>query len=175
MTDRPRNINRAAWGGRPRPQLDRLDPLRVEGVALHWPGTTTRYQTVAGVSAALRAWQKNHQDIRGWADIAYQVAIDQQGNTYSLRGLRYRSAANGDADVNERFGALLLVLAIGEQPTGAMIRAVSRRVERHRDLFPRSHKIVPHSAIRPEPTDCPGDRVRALIADGTFGDPNHRK
>ena len=162
-------ITRSKWGARAaRSGPGFLDTRKVEGIALHWPGDKVKRTTVEAVTSALRAWQAQHQDVNGWSDIAYQEAIDQAGNVYRLRGLRTQSGANGDTDVNQRFGAILLVLAIGEQPSEAMLTSARRRIARHRDKFPRSTKIVPHSAIRPAGTQCPGDEVRALIEAGAF-------
>lgn len=152
----------------PRPGPGRLERDQVIGIALHWPGTPNRYGTPAEVKAALRSWQRLHMDVNGWSDIAYQVAIDQDGNVYHLRGLRIQSAANGDTETNERYGAILLVLGIGENPSRAMLAAARRRIARHRDIFPRSRRIVGHKDIRPEPTACPGDKVMELLHDGEF-------
>lgn len=165
------HYSRAEWGGRPPEDRYRLDPLKVKGVALHWPAMSTPKTSVAAVSATLRAIQRDHMDRRGWSDIAYQICVDQAGNTYGLRGLRYRSAANGDTDVNLEFGAFLLMVAIGETPTAALVKAVRARVSAHRNLFPRSRLIVGHDDIRPEPTACPGPQVSHLIDVGKFGDP----
>lgn len=171
---RPKFYSREEWGARePEPGPGFLTPSRVEGIALHWPGTPSRILTTYGVKRALRGWQAYHMDTQGWSDIAYQAAVDQRGNRYRLRGLRRQSGANGDTDVNERFGALLLVLAIGETPSGEMVRAVRRTVADFRDLYPGATRIVPHSAIRPEATACPGDITRSLIARGTFN-PNRK-
>lgn len=162
-------VRRPDWGARPaRLRVPQLDARHVTGLALHWPGDTTRRASRPQVEAALRAFQAQHIDANGWSDIAYQEAVDQAGNVYRLRGLRYQSAANGDTDVNQRYGAVLLVLAIGEAPSPAMIAAVRRVVTRHRRAFPSSTQIVGHSTIRPEPTACPGDKVRALIQSGAF-------
>lgn len=35
-------------------------------------------------------------------------------------------------------------------------------------LYPRGTAIRPHSAVRPDPTDCPGPAARAAIARGDF-------
>lgn len=164
---------RAQWRARAVAPGQRLDRNAVVGLALHWPGDSVRRETPAEVMAALRSFQTQHVDGNGWRDIAYQEAVDQAGNVYRLRGLRYQSAANGDTDTNERYGAVLLLLAIGEKPSEAMRAAVRRVVTRHRQLFPRSTKLVPHSAIRPDPTDCPGDLVRQLIANGQL-EPNRK-
>jgi N-acetylmuramoyl-L-alanine amidase. len=120
------------------------------------------------IAAALRSWQTFHMDSRGWSDIAYQEAVDNDGNVYVLRGLGTTSGANGDTATNAAYGALLLILAPGEQPTDAMTAAVRRRVAAHRRRFPRSHRIVGHNDIRPEPTSCPGPIVSKLIDAGVF-------
>lgn len=161
--------NRKAWGARrARPGRGNLSPAAVVGIALHWPAMTKPLGNVPAVEAALRSWQTYHMDTHGWSDIAYQEAIDQLGNVYALRGLRVQSAANGTSSLNERYGALLLVLAPGEQPSPAMIATVRKRITRHRILFPNSRQIVGHGQIRPEPTACPGPAVTAAIARGAF-------
>lgn len=162
-------LSRAAWGARPpKTGPGDLTPSRVHGVAVHWPGMDGPVHSYAGVAAALRGWQAFHMDDRGWSDIAYQVAVDQAGRAWTLRGLRAQSAANGDTDVNERYGAILLVLAPGEEPSGAMADTVRDVVADFRRLYLAGTAIVPHSAIRPDPTDCPGPAATAAIAAGDF-------
>ena len=165
--------NRDDWNARPNRGRVALDRVDVEGIALHWPGITSPLGNPERVMSALRSWQAMHMDQRGWSDIAYQVAVDQSGNTYRLRGLRFRSGANGDQDVNERFGAMLLVVAEDEKPTEELIRATRRLIARHRQLFTRSKRIVGHGQIRPGGTACPGPHVNKLIANGPF-DPTGR-
>lgn len=161
--------SRSQIGLRPAgPGPGRLDPRHVVGIALHWPAMATPIKTVDGVKRALVAWQRFHMDTRGWSDIAYQEAIDQAGNVYALRGLRTQSGANGNQPLNEAYGALLLVLAPGETPSPKMIAAVKRRIRRHREIFPRSTKIVGHGQIRPGGTTCPGPITQRLIDAGAF-------
>lgn len=162
-------VRRSDWNARRAAhRVPRLEARAVKGLALHWPGDGVHRDTPEEVMASLRAWQAQHIDGNDWSDIAYQEAVDQAGNVYRLRGLRYRSAANGDEDTNDAYGAVLLVLAIDERPSAAMVTAVQRVVKRHRDAFPHSTKVVPHSAIRPGGTECPGDHVRRLIDSGAF-------
>lgn len=146
----------------------RMNPDDVQGIALHWPAMSRPLSGVDNVKSALRSWQAFHMNTNGWSDIAYQEAIDQDGNVYELRGLSIQPGANGNTDVNEDFGALLLVVAPGEKLSEALIDAVRRRVSRHRELFPDSHLIVGHNQIRPEPTLCPGPIVSDHIAAATF-------
>jgi hypothetical protein len=137
---------------------------------IHWPGTgtTTGIHSQAAVASALRGWQNYHMDDRGWSDIAYQIAVDQAGRAWTLRGLRTQSGANGNNDLNERYGAILLVLVTGEQPTAAMKATTRGVIADFRRIFPRGTAIRPHSAVRPDGTDCPGPAARAAIARGDF-------
>lgn len=160
--------SRRQWGARRRRHHPgRLDSAQVVGIALHWPAMgTRRLATVPEVMAALRGWQNLHMDTRGWSDIAYEEAVDQMGNVYALRGLRNRSAANGDTRLNTTHGAILLVLAEDETPSTAMIRTVRARVARHRALFPRSDHVDGHGDLKA--TTCPGPIAQRLIDAGVF-------
>ncbi|WP_406057178.1 hypothetical protein [Kribbella sp. NBC_00889] len=164
-------LPRSAW--RARPPNDgpgNLTVSRVQGTVIHWPGTgsTSVIHSQAAVASALRGWQNYHMDNRGWSDIAYQVAVDQAGRAWTLRGLRTQSGANGNADLNERYGAILLVLVTGEQPTAALKATTRAVIADFRTIFPRGTAIRPHSAVRPGGTDCPGPAARAALARGEF-------
>jgi hypothetical protein len=156
--------SRSDWGARPgRPGPGRLDPKEVTGMVIHWPAMSKPLRGFAEIAPALRAWQNYHMDDRGWSDIAYQEAICQDGDYYILRGLWKQSAANGDSDVNEENGAILLVLAPGERPSKAMLATLRRRIARHREVFHYSHRVYGHNDVRSEPTACPGPIVQDLI------------
>lgn len=109
---------------------------------------------------------------RDWSDIAYQIAVDQAGRAWRLRGLTNRSGANGDETANSLYGAILLIVGSGESPTTALVETTRSVVADFRASYPRGTQIQPHSAVRPDPTDCPGDTIRKLIAAGAF-DPRH--
>lgn len=164
-------LPRSAWGARaPRSGPGNLTVSRVEGAVIHWPGTgsTSVIHTKAAVASALRGWQDYHMDDHGWSDIAYQVAVDQAGRAWNLRGLRTQSGANGNNDLNERYGAVLLVLVTGEEPTADMKATVREVLADFRRIYPKGTAIKPHSAVRPDGTDCPGDAARAAIKRGDF-------
>lgn len=145
-----------------------LDVEQVEGLALHWPAMQRPLKFVEEIKAALRGWQNFHIDTRGWSDIAYQEAFDQLGNVYELRGIPTQSGANGDDDVNERFGAFLLILAPGEEPSEAMVKSVKARVLKFREHYPNGDLTVGHGEIRPGGSECPGPAVQAGIDSGLF-------
>lgn len=165
-------LSRTAWGSRtPKPGPGLLTPSRVKGVVVHWPGSgeTDSFDSNAEVASALRAWQAFHMDQRGWSDIAYQIAVDQDGNAWTLRGLYTQSGANGNEDLNEKYGAILLVLVTGEEPSAAMKATVRGVITDFREIYgDDAALILPHSAVRPDGTDCPGDNARAAIARGDF-------
>lgn len=162
-------VTRKEWGARPpNPGPGPLDPDQVVGLAFHWPGLEQPLHGREAVEAALRGWQDFHMDSRGWSDIAYQEAVDQDGNVYGLRGLRTQSGANGDTEANERYGAILLIVAPGETPSPLMVAAVQHRVGRFQDIYPRGHRLATHNDVRPEATACPGPIVTAMIRKGAF-------
>jgi hypothetical protein len=169
-------LPRSAWTDDPFPSgATLLVPSEVLGLAVHWPGgagsvPTTRTASIQILNGELRF----HTDPvsaggRGWSDIAYSYAADQEGRVWELRGWQRRSAANGDTDVNREYLAVTCLVGPKDVPSPALLQAVrdlrSQVVLRH---YPKATKVVPHSAIRPDPTDCPGDRLRAHIAAGTF-------
>jgi hypothetical protein len=164
-------LPRSAWGARaPKAGPGSLTVSRVIGAVIHWPGTASKtpITSLAAVASALRGWQAYHMDTRGWSDIAYQVAVDQEGRAWMLRGLRTQSGANGNAELNEDYGAILLVLIAGEQPSAAMKATVRDVIADFRRIYPKGTLIRPHSAVRPAGTDCPGDAARAAITRGDF-------
>lgn len=163
-------LPRSAWGARPpEPGPGLLTVSRVVGTAVHWPGTTSSTPIAKDrVDDALRGWQNYHMDDRGWSDIAYQVAVDQWGRAWTLRGIRTQSGANGSTEVNEDYGAVLLVLVQDEEPTEAMKATVRAVMADYRAIFPNWRDVVGHFQIRPEGTDCPGPAAKRALAAGEF-------
>lgn len=151
-----------------------LKVANVDGYALHWPGMAKPIDAAGAIGfrrvcSALRGWQAYHMDVRGWSDIAYQDAVDQAGRKYTLRGVNIQSGANGNQDVNERFGAILLVLAPGEKPSAAMIATVKEVGGEFCHRFTGARrKPYGHRDVRPAGTDCPGPLAYAAILAGIF-------
>src|SRR5690606_24318204 len=83
-----------------------LTGTKLQGIAWHWPGTTRDeigVETEAQTANRLRGYRNFHVGTRGWADIGYNLAIDQAGRVWDLRGLsrvgaHCASAANPDAN-----------------------------------------------------------------------------
>jgi len=172
----PQLMTRADWTthGPVRP-LTRLDPAQVVGMAVHWPGTTGPIGDPGArrIAARLEGYRAFHTDPepvgRGWSDIAYNVAVDQGGRIWPLRGIAWRSAANGDQATNMRYVAVLALVGPGEQPTPELLEGL-RVVRRDNVLtsYPAARNVVGHRDVRPDPTDCPGDILERLIKAGTL-------
>ena len=173
-------VTRAQIGLRKPTNSTALVPAAVLNTAFHYPGMASTINAVgdAGfrrVCSALRGWQAYHMDTRGWSDIAYCVAIDQVGRAYTLRGINIKSGANGDNTVNQKYGAVLLVLGNNEEPSAAMAATARAVMQDYRVRFSRiPRRPTWHGAIRPggtasDPsTDCPGKRAITQIKAGKF-------
>jgi len=167
-------LPRSAWGARASEGPAALRASEVDGYALHWPGMAKPINAAGEtgkvrVASALRGWQAYHMDVRGWSDIAYMGAVDQAGRKWTLRGINIKSGANGDADVNRRFGAFLLILAPGEQPSAAMVRSAQEIGAEFCARFTGARrKPYGHKDVRPAGTDCPGPLAYAAIGRGEF-------
>jgi hypothetical protein len=172
-------ITRAQIGLRaPKAGPGNLTITRVKGVADHYPGTPKPINAVgdAGfrrVCSALRGWQDYHMNGRGWSDIAYQVAVDQEGRAYTLRGINTQSGANGNATANEDFGAVLLILGNDEAPSDKMIATAKAVHADFRKRYPNCRvrpyghqEVRQHTSSGEITTSCPGTRVMALIRAG---------
>jgi hypothetical protein len=151
-----------------------LNPDLVIGNAIHWPGmakpiNATGDAGFARVASALRGWQNYHMDVRGWSDIAYGMGFDQAGRIWTLRGINIRTGANGDATVNSKYGAFLLILGPGEEPSAAMQRAVKAAQADFCRRFRRApDRPTTHSRVRPAGTSCPGERAIRAVDAGKF-------
>jgi hypothetical protein len=147
-------------------------PSRPLGLAVHWPGSTVPLGDPSQQSVAnrLEGYRRYHVNGHGWSDIAYQVAIDQSGRVWDLRGIDRESAANGDQSVNLTYGACLFLVGPGESPS-ASLRAAFNDWRRDHWLvkYPGATRVVGHRDIRPTGgTDCPGPITEALVRSGAI-------
>lgn len=170
----PTLLPRTAWTmDDPVRDLTPIDPDIVDGTCFHWPGTTTTIGDAGRDRTAerLEGYRRFHTGAppvgRGWSDIAYQVAVDQGGRAWSLRGIRHRSAANGTRALNDRLVAVLLLVGPREQPSPAMLDTARwLRSEVILKAYPGAVRVVGHGQVRPEGTECPGAAVQGRITAG---------
>lgn len=143
----------------------KADQLR--GVAVHYPGSPgiIGRESEAATARRLEGYRRTHVKINGWADIAYNVAVDQSGRVWVLRGLSRQAGANGTRTANEQHGAILALVGNGEDPTPELIAAVQYVIRLYDVRFPgRIGRVAPHGAF--VKTQCPGPKLRHLLNDG---------
>ena len=116
----------------------------------------------------LRGYWNLHVKINGWKDIAYNLAVDQKGNIWELRGIDRQSGANGGTVTNRRGQAILCILGNTETPTPAMINAFKEAVKMIRAEHPKAKTIKGHRESFEASTQCPGDKIMALIKNGSL-------
>ena len=135
-------LPRSAWTST-RPTAGAL--TRPVGYAFHWPGSPQKWGglTKAQVASRLEGIRRYHVGSAGYSDIAYQVAVDQSGRVWDLRGVGRKSGGNGNATLNRTWGAFLLLLGPGEEPTAAMTQA-------SRDLRARWLDVHTNADLSPE-------------------------
>mgnify|MGYP000108751750 CR=1 FL=1 len=111
--------------------------------------------------------------------IGYNSAVAPDGDEWELRGLRYRSAANGCSRVNiPAYTIFVPVRSVSSSPTSAQIKGVQKVIARIRAAAlaaGNKHKLVVngHRDVRPKCSDgggtaCPGQPLYNLIKNGTF-------
>jgi hypothetical protein len=171
---------RSAWTSAPRGGAQ-LTGTKLLGVACHWPGTTTNAYGVESadkVAARLRGWWDFHVNTRGWSDIGYNMAVDQAGRVWDLRGLERvgaHAASDSNPDANHEWVGVLHILGDQEPPTGAMVTAFQDF--RHKVFLPRwpgRTRLTGHGRAPGVPgaqTSCPGPFVAGKITDGTLAQP----
>lgn len=174
-TSTPTIIPRSRWT-KTKSKAPRARASQIEGVALHYPGTpgTIGKETEAETASRLEGYRRHHVNGQGWTDIAYNVAVDQRGKLWVLRGVSRQPGANGTLDANRAYGAILLLVGNSEQPSEQMIETVLYAARLWDARYPGVKYLRPHSYFTQ--TSCPGNAVRRLLNDGrTFYMSNARK
>ena len=155
---------RSAWTSVPPRYVTPLTPAEVQGVAIHWNGPAVPNVSTA---AYLRGIMNYHR-AKGWADVAYNFAVDQKGDLWELRGVRARSGANGSTSANRTHVAILACIGEGQRPTAAMLQGIRDAVALVRATYPNARAIRTHNQVRPEPTACPGPDLSHAVNTGAL-------
>jgi len=152
-----------------------LTGTKLQGVACHYPASgdiVMANLTQEQVASRLRGWRNYHVNTKGWSDIGYQMAVDGQGRIWDLRGITRVPAAHASGsnpDANEEFGAMLWVLGNNETPTQEAIQAFRDwRHGRWLVKWPGRTNVRGHRQVPGAQTDCPGDKLIALIGTGSL-------
>lgn len=149
------HITRADWGARP--PARRIEMPRSEGVFVHYRGPGGA-PTGEAAKAALRQDQAYHMDVRGWSDIAYSWAVDNDGVVYELRG--WGVTGGHTQGWNHRSHAVLWIGGDAAPPSQRALEGIAAVCREHHRRYGeapiRGHRDV-------NPTSCPGDALYARL------------
>lgn len=185
----PEIISRAQWdhphGGDTRRFSRRIQPARVRGVALHYPGDGAVSRTglsVAQVGRVLRGFRDFHRRVRVWPDIGYNLLVDQAGRLYEGAGPRvaaHSAVQNTYPQGNHEWIGLQIIIGNNETPspaareTVAWTRAalISGELGKHLPgwpALPGAHSLSAHRFMPGATTPCPGGPTVVLMSRGGF-------
>lgn len=153
-------ICRDAWGARS--AGDGMREHRIQRLTVHHSAVKLGSNTNA--PTRIRGHQRYHQDSAKWADIAYHLGVDRNGNVYDLRELRFAGDTFTEYDPAGHF----LVLAEGdfntETPSDAQLEVVARTLAWGALTYGVSTDTI--SGHRDHAgTTCPGERMYAALPD----------
>jgi hypothetical protein len=80
--DRPRVISRSEWGADESTSRSTSSASEVHMGVVHHTATSNHY---SDARAVMRAMHRYHTVNLGWADLGYNIVVDQQGNVYEGR------------------------------------------------------------------------------------------
>ena len=149
----PKGVTRVVWS-------------RINIVNIHWPGTAGKIaRDAASIAGALRGWQRFHMDPkpkgRGWRDIAYNVAVDLNGDVWELRGWDVQ-----DGGVADRSDDVTILLIMGkddvmtDQMKASVLWCMGEFERRKGGSLRRTY----HGDL--QSTDCPGPEATAWARAG---------
>jgi hypothetical protein len=160
-----------------------MDLLALRYITIHYNGATQdldgaddAYQD-ADFAPILRGMQSSYLSTRGYS-LGYNSAIAPDGDEWEIRGLAYRTAANGCTDVNVPGYAIQITLPHPlAEPTDAQIFGARLAISRVRDIARAAGnadhlELNGHGDVRAlcgdGGTACPGAALRELIASGAL-------
>ena len=137
-------------------------------IYIHYPGSggTIGRASVASTKSRLEGYRRQHKNVNGWADIAYNVAVDQSGNVWELRGIDRQSGANGGTASNRSGQAILVLVGNNEKPTAECVAGIKDAVRRIRKVHPKASRIRGHQQSPDASTACPGAHLMGLVRSG---------
>ena len=139
-------------------------------IYIHYPGargSIGRESHNATVSR-LKGYHRMHTVSNGWSDIAYNYAVSQNGDVYSLRGRDRQCGGNGGTTTNRRGQAILVLVGNNEQPTQDAIEGVRWAIAHIQEKHPGAKKVLGHRDSFEASTACPGNILHGMVRKGVF-------
>lgn len=137
-------------------------------IYIHYPGQAAAIgrASLASTRNRLEGYRRQHKNVQGWADIAYNLAVDQSGNVWELRGLDRQTGANGGSTSNRHGQAILVLVGNNEAPTAECVAGIKDAVRRVRAAHRQAQTIRGHQQSPDASTACPGPALMRLVRSG---------
>lgn len=155
-------IPRSEWRASPT-RLNFTPMTAIRRVTIHHTGeewTSEDFETTAN---KIRAFQRYHQDDRGWADLGYHFVIDRCGRIWEGRNLRHQGAHAGSTQLNKGNVGISLMGNFEEQILVAeqkdSLAGLLSVLCREYDLKP--WQISTHKELKQ--TACPGAHLQRFV------------
>lgn len=165
-------VTRAQWGAEsPRYPLVPIESTR--GVKIHYEGTAVPESLAlpgnhGTCDNMVRAIQASHlaNDEEDYSDIAYNFLVCPHGSVFEGRGLHFRTAANGNRELNtDHYAVCALLGSEGlTKPTAAMLSGLRDAVDYLRSKGGAGDELLGHRDGYA--TQCPGDPLYAWVKAG---------
>lgn len=137
-----------------------LDWRLVRQLVIHY---TADRRAMSDTAQYLRNMQKSYVDRRGYS-LGYNVAVDQQGVSWEIRGTDFRPAAN--INVNNTTFTVLCLVDWQDPCNPAMVETVRELVGWARAQTGEQTPVVGHRDVGS--TNCPGSGIYNQIVSGVF-------
>lgn len=148
-----RIIPRHEWGARPPANRTMVPPEKRRTFVVHYDGDVPTRRTGPDVP---RAIQRFHQDTRGYADIGYNFAIDQNGAIFEGRGWDTLGAHAGPGGNTEGIGVQVHIGG-DQRPSDAAMASLRWLYAEANRRFGRTLAVRRHSDY--VATSCPGPHL----------------
>lgn len=139
-----------------------------EYIYIHYPGQPGNIgrANTSVTKRRLKGYLRQHTRVNGWADIAYNVAVDQSGNVWELRGIDRQSGANGGTTSNRHGQAILVLVGNNEKPTPECIAGIKDAISRIQKVHSKANTLRGHQQSPDASTACPGPHLMELLKSG---------
>lgn len=150
----------------------------IDFFVVHWPGHDGVPDGDIGDRTDIAAYIRNTHhgyldDPRRGYSLGYSSFADYLGGTWECRGDTFRAASNAPQAFNRRAFSCNYLTDLDGNHTPQGVAAVNDLIAQVRERRPHV-KVVPHRdgplyVEGATPTQCPGNKIAALIANGTIG------
>jgi hypothetical protein len=160
----PPILPRSAWNARrTRANFDRM--TQITRITVHHTATRLPGNSASVAADAINAFQRQHQEQEGWADIGYHFLIDPSGRIWEGRPLTYQGAHAGSPELNVgNIGIALIGDFTVQQPSAAQKKALIELLDSLCAKYRVEHgRVYTHQEIRDTSTECPGPALQRVV------------